>query len=169
MLYNNICSCIWVKGEQKGDSTMQEKLTPSFCPKSGKYSGGKKKCSWVRWILPITGLSAFVWFLVRVVPKPSRATYPCQRVAMPLASGFVAWLAGLAVSVFACKKAKQLLKESRVALACLCFVIAGAAGDRVTHSSSGAAVQCARAAGASWAHRRGPRAISRAGRLGVGP
>jgi len=107
---------------------MQEKLTPSFCPGSSKYPGGKKKHHWARWILPITGLSAFVWFLVRVVPKPSRATYPCQRVAMPLASGFVAWLVGLVVSVMACKKAKQLLKESRVALACLCLVIAGAAG-----------------------------------------
>ena len=107
---------------------MQEKLAPSFCRKSGKYPGGKKKCSWVRWILPITGLPAFVWFLVRVVPKPSRAMYPCQRVAMPLASGFVVWLVGLVVSVTAFKKAKQLLKESRVTLACLCLIIGGVMG-----------------------------------------
>ncbi|MFX0203754.1 MAG: hypothetical protein ACFFCW_47250, partial [Candidatus Hodarchaeota archaeon] len=91
---------------------MQEKHIPSFCPKSGKYLGRKKKCYGARWILPITGLSALIWFLLRVVPKPSRATYPCQRVAMPLASGFVAWLVGLVVSVTAFKKARQLLKES---------------------------------------------------------
>jgi len=107
---------------------MQEKLTPSFCPKCSKYSRGKKKCYWVRWILPITGLSALIWFLIRVMPKPSRATYPCQRVAMPLASGFVAWLLGLVVFVTAFKKARQLLKESRVALACLSLVIAGVMG-----------------------------------------
>ncbi len=117
-----------VKGEHTGEKTMQKELTPSFCSKSGKYPEGKKKCYWMRWILPITGLSAFVWFLVRVVPKPSRAAYPCQRVAMPLASGFVAWLVGLVVSVTACKKAKLLLRESRVALACLCLVIAGVMG-----------------------------------------
>lgn len=107
---------------------MQEKHVSSFCPKSGKYPGRKKKCYWARWILPITGLSALIWFLIRVVPKPSRATYPCQRVAMPLASGFVAWLVGLVVSVTAFKKAKQLLKESRVAWACLCLVIAAVMG-----------------------------------------
>jgi len=41
------------------------------------------------------GLAALVWFLVRVVPKPSRAAYPCQRAAFPLASAFVLWLAGV--------------------------------------------------------------------------
>ena len=46
-------------------------------------------------LLPITGLVALVWFLLRVIPKPSRATYPCQRVAAPLASAFVVWTIGL--------------------------------------------------------------------------
>ena len=40
------------------------------------------------------GLAAFVWFLIRVVPKPSRASYPCQRAAFPIASAFVLWIAG---------------------------------------------------------------------------
>jgi hypothetical protein len=127
-LYNNICSGISAKSEPTGENIMQEKLEPSFCRKGGKYPEGKKKCCWVRWILPITGLSAFVWFLVRVVPKPSRAVYPCQRVAMPLASGFIGWLVGLVVSVTAFKKARRLLKESRVPLACLCLVVAGVTG-----------------------------------------
>src|SRR5512133_30122 len=43
----------------------------------------------------LAGLAALVWFLVRVIPKPSRAAYPCQRAAFPLASGFVVWLVGL--------------------------------------------------------------------------
>lgn len=41
------------------------------------------------------GLIAAVWFLIRVVPKPSRAAYPCQRAAFPVASGFVLWVLSL--------------------------------------------------------------------------
>jgi hypothetical protein len=68
-------------------------------------------------LLPVTGLLALVWFLVRVVPKPSRAMYPCQRVAMPLASGFVAWLLSIAASVAALRKARSSLNGRRYALA----------------------------------------------------
>ncbi|MEN6426970.1 MAG: SMP-30/gluconolactonase/LRE family protein [Phycisphaerales bacterium] len=77
---------------------------------------------WLFWLLPIVGLVSLVWFLVRVVPKPSRATYPCQRMAMPLASGFVAWLIGLAGSVVAFHKARGLLRQSRVHMAVACLV-----------------------------------------------
>ena len=48
-----------------------------------------------RLLLPLIGLLALIWFLVRVIPKPNRATYPCQRIAFPLASGFVIWLMGI--------------------------------------------------------------------------
>jgi hypothetical protein len=84
----------------------------------------KLKQSWLFWLAPILGLFSLAWFLVRVIPKPSRATYPCQRVAMPLASGFVAWLIGLAGSVVAFRKAKGLLRQSRLPLAIACLVAA---------------------------------------------
>ncbi len=42
----------------------------------------------------LVGLVSLIWFLIRVIPKPSRAGYPCQRVAFPLASTFVTWMAG---------------------------------------------------------------------------
>ncbi|MBZ5726404.1 MAG: DUF362 domain-containing protein [Acidobacteriia bacterium] len=64
----------------------------------------------------LAGLASLIWFLVRVIPKPSRASYPCQRAAAPLASGFVIWLVGL-LSV-------RALKRSRYALAGV--VLAGA-------------------------------------------
>jgi hypothetical protein len=35
------------------------------------------------------------WFLVRVIPKPIRATYPCQQAAFPVLSSFVIWLLGV--------------------------------------------------------------------------
>jgi len=53
-----------------------------------------------------TGLFSLVWFLARVIPKPSRAAYPCQRVAFPLASGFVLWVMALLGSAFAWRKAR---------------------------------------------------------------
>jgi uncharacterized protein (DUF362 family) len=63
--------------------------------------------------LHLAGLIALAWFLLRVIPKPSRATYPCQRAAFPLASAFVLWLAGFAVSSLLFKKAKQYFKTSK--------------------------------------------------------
>ena len=62
------------------------------CPKSGRIVGVRQPEGWARLLFPLIGLAALVWFLVRVVPKPSRAVYPCQQVAIPLATGFVVWL-----------------------------------------------------------------------------
>ncbi|MGQ8336946.1 DUF362 domain-containing protein [Sunxiuqinia sp. A32] len=45
------------------------------------------------------GLVATIWFLVRVIPKPSRATYPCQRAAFPIASAFVIGILGVRESL----------------------------------------------------------------------
>jgi gluconolactonase len=84
----------------------------------------KLKHRWLVWLLPAAGLLSLLWFLIRVVPKPSRATYPCQRVAMPLASGFVAWLIGLAGSVVAFRQARGLLRQSRLPLALACLAAA---------------------------------------------
>jgi gluconolactonase len=83
---------------------------------------------WLFWLAPLVGLLSLLWFLIRVVPKPSRATYPCQRVAMPLASGFVTWLIALAGSVVAFRKAGRLLKQSRWPLALACLAAAGVFG-----------------------------------------
>lgn len=50
----------------------------------------------------VIGMVALIWFLVRVTPKPQRATYPCMKVAYPLMSGLVIWIlgiTGLSVSV----------------------------------------------------------------------
>jgi hypothetical protein len=45
-------------------------------------------------LFPFAGFCALVWFLLRVVPKPSRANYPCQRAAFPVASAFAIWVVG---------------------------------------------------------------------------
>jgi hypothetical protein len=43
----------------------------------------------------VLGFLAALWFLIRVIEKPQRASYPCQRAAFPMASAFVFWLIGL--------------------------------------------------------------------------
>ncbi|HWQ91431.1 MAG TPA: DUF362 domain-containing protein [Clostridia bacterium] len=59
-----------------------------------------------------------------MIPKPSRATYPCQRAAFPLASGFVVWLAAVVVSSLAYCKAKRLAVRGRYLAAGLFTAIA---------------------------------------------
>lgn len=96
---------------------------PRVCPKTGKIIQSDRKSRWQWWLLPFTGLAALIWFLVRVIPKPSRAAYPCQRLAFPLASGFIVWIIGLAASAIAFHKAKRHLLQARYVLAAICIVI----------------------------------------------
>ena len=78
---------------------------------------------WLRFFFPLTGLAALIWFLVRVIPKPSRATYPCQRAAFPIASAFVIWLAGVVGSIAAFRKAQNYMSRARYVIAGVCIVI----------------------------------------------
>lgn len=78
-------------------------------------------------ILPIVGIGALVWFLIRVIPKPSRAAYPCMRVAYPMASSFVVYLLGLVASTWAIGRAKTHWEKSRT-YAVAAFVIAAVIG-----------------------------------------
>ena len=55
------------------------------CPRSGRIVGINKKNVVLKICFPLMGLTALIWFLIRVVPKPSRIAYPCQQVAAPLA------------------------------------------------------------------------------------
>jgi hypothetical protein len=58
-------------------------------------------------IFIILGLTSTIWFLIRVIPKPQRATYPCMRAAAPLMSSFVIYLMTFFGSMFAYTKAKN--------------------------------------------------------------
>ncbi|MBK9390959.1 MAG: DUF362 domain-containing protein [Bacteroidetes bacterium] len=40
----------------------------------------------------LLGIGSTIWFLCRVIPKPSRASYPCVRAVAPFMSGFVLYL-----------------------------------------------------------------------------
>jgi uncharacterized protein (DUF362 family) len=73
----------------------------------------------------VVGLLSLVWFVLRVGTKPSRIQYPCQRVAAPLASGFIIYLAGMLSSVFVYSKYRILIRRMsrRAAVACLCVAV----------------------------------------------
>jgi uncharacterized protein (DUF362 family) len=70
------------------------------------------------------GISSTIWFLIRVIPKPQRATYPCMRAAAPIMSTFVIWLLTLSGSVFAFKKAKNHFRKARYIYAASFFTVA---------------------------------------------
>jgi len=97
--------------------------TPELSPKTGKLHGRFGKHPWLIWLFPVVGLVSLIWFLIRVVPKPSRATYPCQRAAFPLASGFIIWLFGLGVSTAAFRKARNSFSRSRYLIGIMCLVV----------------------------------------------
>ncbi|MCX6335340.1 MAG: DUF362 domain-containing protein [Bacteroidia bacterium] len=65
-----------------------------------------KKSTLLKITFILTGIASTIWFLVRVIPKPQRAAYPCMRVAAPVMSGFVIWLLSIVGSVAAFRKAK---------------------------------------------------------------
>jgi hypothetical protein len=99
------------------------KKTPLVHSKTGKRPGYFRKYPWLIWLFPVIGLASLIWFLIRVVPKPSRATYPCQRIAFPLASSFIIWLFGLGGSTLAFRKARSSFYRSRYIVGILCIVV----------------------------------------------
>lgn len=62
------------------------------CPKTGKIIGLRFDNSISKIWFPVVGILAIIWFLVRVIPKPSRFAYPCQQVAAGLGIGLVSYL-----------------------------------------------------------------------------
>jgi hypothetical protein len=79
---------------------------------------------WAKLSFIFLGISSTLWFLVRVIPKPSRVTYPCMRAASPIMSGFVIWILTLTGSTFAFKKANHKFFEANY-IAAILFVILG--------------------------------------------
>jgi len=95
---------------------------------TGRHLEHRRKWRWASWALPFVGLASLLWFLMRVIPKPSRATYPCQRAAFPIASAFVVWLTAVVVSSLAYCKAKRLVGRGRYLAAGLFGAVAVAVG-----------------------------------------
>lgn len=84
-------------------------------------------------ILPFCfiGLVSLIWFLVRVIPKPSRATYPCMKIAMPIAYSFMAYIVSMISSVILFRKAITHFRTNRLKVAAV-FLSAGILLSAVT-------------------------------------
>jgi hypothetical protein len=59
-----------------------------------------------RLLFIILGIISTAWFLIRVIPKPSRATYPCMRAAAPFMSGFIMYLLSVWGAVMISRKTR---------------------------------------------------------------
>ena len=94
------------------------------CPKTGRIVGVRVLRDVPRFLFPVVGLMALAWFLLRVAPKPSRAAYPCQKVAAPLAGSFLVWLAGITGASIAFRQARTRMRQARYVAAGLALVVA---------------------------------------------
>ncbi|MCC6858195.1 MAG: DUF362 domain-containing protein [Bryobacterales bacterium] len=98
-------------------------MMPHGCGWRARLTDGPES-GFRRWWWRAAGLAALLWFVLRVTPKPSRAAYPCQQCAAPLAGGFVVWFAGglVPASLFHRKAWARL----RVVLPLACAAVAAA-------------------------------------------
>ena len=66
-----------------------------------------------RLLIILLGIISTIWFLIRVIPKPSRATYPCMKVAAPFMSGLIVYLLSVAGLTFASRILKRRIINVR--------------------------------------------------------
>ena len=90
----------------------------NFCPKTGRPVKALKN-----WIIPIFGILSFLWILIRVLPKPQRAAYPCMKVALPMALSIFIYLGSLTSAIMVYKKAFRKLSESSYGMAVILLLI----------------------------------------------
>lgn len=74
-------------------------------------------------VLFMAGLLATIWFLIRVIPKPSRAGYPCMRAAAPLMSGFVLYILSFTSSFAAFRKSRTFYQKRSYFITVLLIVV----------------------------------------------
>lgn len=102
------------------------KTNPKLCEPTNDQSSNR--LIFEKLFFHLIGLGALIWFLVRVIPKPSRAAYPCMRAAFPVASAFVLYLLALATSAFAMVKVKAHWQNARYSIAAMFLMIAVISG-----------------------------------------
>lgn len=94
------------------------------CPKTGRIRGIRQDTIFHKIFFPLVGLAALVWVIIRVVPKPARASYPCQQAAIPVAAGFLAWLAATSFGVMFIRLSQKYFSRKRLILSSV-FAVTG--------------------------------------------
>jgi hypothetical protein len=80
--------------------------------------------SWAKIGFVFIGIMSTIWFLVRVITKPSRATYPCMKAAAPLMSSFIIYVLAISGTAFAFKKFRSKLASAKYLAAASFLVVA---------------------------------------------
>ena len=92
--------------------------------------------NWVRLSFILLGIASTVWFLIRVIPKPSRVYYPCMQAASPIASGFIMWILSMTGSAFAFRNVKRSFLNAKYVAAVLFVLIGMTAAELQTVDSN---------------------------------
>jgi hypothetical protein len=87
-------------------------------------------------MLFFVGLISFIWILIRIIPKPSRATYPCVQAAYPFAGAFLISLASLLTSAYAYSRALIYYRKKNIVAAIGLLVVAIITGTLINHDNS---------------------------------
>lgn len=61
----------------------------------------------------LLGILSTIWFLIRVIPKPTRVYYPCIKTASPFMASFVMYILSITATAFSFKKFKQSLHSGK--------------------------------------------------------
>jgi hypothetical protein len=85
-------------------------IIESFRRKTDKYS---EKPIIGKIIFFTLGILTTIWFLIRVIPKPQRAAYPCMQASAPFMSAFVIYLLTLTGTFKAFSLARLNFKKAR--------------------------------------------------------
>jgi len=97
----------------------------SACPKSGLFAKIKISNRIKYFIFPVVGIISILWFLIRVLPKPSRATYPCQRVASGIGGSFLAYLISTISALRLFRQVKKRFSKKTAAITAIFCILFG--------------------------------------------
>jgi hypothetical protein len=115
------------------------------CPETGNIKGINLKSAVRLLLFPLTGLMALLWILIRVIPKPDRAAYPCMKVAFPVASTFIIYIISMLTSLFAVHRARHFFARSKpwIGLVFITLAILTGAFTFLYHHDDTFALSCA--------------------------
>ncbi|MCD7963168.1 MAG: DUF362 domain-containing protein [Rikenellaceae bacterium] len=92
-----------------------------------KYHKSLNKKLTAKVLFILMSIAAVSWFLILVIPKPSRAAYPCMQAAAPLMSSLVIWLLSVTGTYLAFKKIGRFLQRKKY-MAAVSLLVIGFAG-----------------------------------------
>lgn len=94
-----------------------------------------------RLVLIIVGFLATAWFLFRVIPKPSRAAYPCMKATAPFMSAFVLYLLSAGGTIMALRRTNYLIGQKHYSKALFflltAFLLVFVVNSQLTLTSAG--------------------------------